>query len=55
VHRISVGGAFAFAALGALVEAARELQAGESASFFELTRQGASAAQDAFGASGAGR
>jgi 2-methylisocitrate lyase-like PEP mutase family enzyme len=50
VHRISVGGAFAFAALGAVVEAARELQAGDSAGFFDLTRVGASAAQSAFGA-----
>jgi 2-methylisocitrate lyase-like PEP mutase family enzyme len=50
VHRISVGGAFAFAALGAVVEAARELQAGESADFFDLTRTGASAARAAFGA-----
>jgi 2-methylisocitrate lyase-like PEP mutase family enzyme len=33
VRRISVGGSFAFAALGALVEAARELQAGESSTF----------------------
>jgi 2-methylisocitrate lyase-like PEP mutase family enzyme len=50
VHRISVGGAFAFAALGAVVEAARELQAGDSAGFFDLTRVGARAAQSAFGA-----
>jgi 2-methylisocitrate lyase-like PEP mutase family enzyme len=50
VQRISIGGAFAFAALGALVQAARELQAGESATFFDLTRVGASAAQTAFGA-----
>lgn len=49
VHRISVGGSFAFAALGALVEAARELQAGESTAFFERARVGSQAAQAAFG------
>jgi len=49
VRRISVGGAFAFAALGALVEAARELQAGDSATFLERARLGASAVQVAFG------
>jgi 2-methylisocitrate lyase-like PEP mutase family enzyme len=50
VRRISVGGSFAFAALGALVEAARELQAGDSSTFFERARLGSSAAQAAFGA-----
>lgn len=49
VRRISVGGAFAFAALGTLVEAARELQAGQSASFFERSRLGAGAVREAFG------
>ncbi len=48
VRRISVGGAFAFAALGALVEAARELQAGESATFLARAREGGTAAQAAF-------
>jgi 2-methylisocitrate lyase-like PEP mutase family enzyme len=48
VRRISVGGAFAFAALGALVEAARELQAGESAIFLDRARVGGAAAQAAF-------
>ena len=48
VRRISVGGAFAFAALGALVEAARELQAGDSATFLERARVGGAAAQAAF-------
>ncbi len=48
VGRVSVGGAFAFAALGALVEAARELQAGDSSMFLERARLGASAAQAAF-------
>lgn len=49
VRRISVGGAFAFAALGALVEAARDLQAGDSSAFLERARLGASAAREAFG------
>jgi len=48
VRRISVGGAFAYAALGALVEAAQELQAGDSASFFERARIGSNAATEAF-------
>lgn len=48
VRRISVGGAFAFAALGALVEAARELQAGESDTFLARARVGGEAAQAAF-------
>jgi 2-methylisocitrate lyase-like PEP mutase family enzyme len=50
VRRISVGGSFAFAALGALVEAARELQAGDSSTFFERARLGSSAVQAAFDA-----
>ena len=49
VRRISVGGAFAFASLGALVEAARELQAGDSSTFLERARLGSSAARGAFG------
>lgn len=49
VGRISVGGAFAFAALGALVEAARELQGGESSTFFERSGIGSSAVRAAFG------
>lgn len=52
VRRISVGGAFAFAALGALVEAARELQAGEGFGFLERARLGSAAVQAAFGVSG---
>lgn len=48
VRRVSVGGAFAFAALGALVEAARELQAGDSSDYFGRTSLGASAAEAAF-------
>ena len=48
VRRVSVGGAFAFAALGAVVEAARELQAGDSSTFLERARLGASATREAF-------
>jgi 2-methylisocitrate lyase-like PEP mutase family enzyme len=48
VHRISVGGAFAYAALGALVDAGRELQTGESAAFFELAGRGSQAVKEAF-------
>jgi 2-methylisocitrate lyase-like PEP mutase family enzyme len=48
VGRVSVGGAFAFAALGALVEAAQELQAGGSTTFLERARLGRSAARSAF-------
>lgn len=48
VGRISVGGSFAFAALGALVEAAQELQGGNSSTFFERARLGSSAVQAAF-------
>jgi 2-methylisocitrate lyase-like PEP mutase family enzyme len=48
VGRISVGGSFAFAAIGALVEAAQELQAGNSSTFFERAKLGSSAVRDAF-------
>jgi 2-methylisocitrate lyase-like PEP mutase family enzyme len=51
VSRISVGGAFALAALGALVEAAEELRQHGTYSFLERTRVGASAAVKAFGPS----
>jgi 2-methylisocitrate lyase-like PEP mutase family enzyme len=50
VARISVGGAFAFAALGAVVEAARELQEEGTAGFWERAAVGARAARGAFGA-----
>jgi 2-methylisocitrate lyase-like PEP mutase family enzyme len=50
VARVSVGGGFAFAALGALVEAARELQQDGTYSFWRLARTGADAAHDAFDA-----
>jgi 2-methylisocitrate lyase-like PEP mutase family enzyme len=49
VRRVSVGGAFAFAALGAVVEAARELREQGSYGFLELARSGRSAARAAFG------
>ncbi|MGH9065665.1 MAG: isocitrate lyase/PEP mutase family protein [Acidimicrobiales bacterium] len=49
VARVSVGGAFAFAALGALVEAARELRRGDL-TFWERAGLGASAARAAFSA-----
>jgi 2-methylisocitrate lyase-like PEP mutase family enzyme len=49
VARISVGGAFAFAALGAVVEAARELQEQGTYSYSELVRSGAAAFRGAVG------
>ncbi|HEV2814582.1 MAG TPA: isocitrate lyase/phosphoenolpyruvate mutase family protein, partial [Solirubrobacteraceae bacterium] len=49
VRRISVGGAFAFAALGAVVEAARELLDDGTYGFSERSRAGAKAARAAFG------
>lgn len=50
VRRISVGGSFAFAALGTLVEAARELQEGLTSHYFERARAGSTAALTAFDA-----
>jgi len=44
VARVSVGGAFAFAALAAVVEAARELREDGTAGYLELTTAGAQAA-----------
>jgi 2-methylisocitrate lyase-like PEP mutase family enzyme len=49
VSRVSVGGAFAFAALGALVEAASELRERGTYSFLERSARGARAAGEAFG------
>jgi 2-methylisocitrate lyase-like PEP mutase family enzyme len=49
VGRVSVGGAFAFAALGAAVEAARELREQGTYGFRELAAAGAQAARAAFG------
>jgi 2-methylisocitrate lyase-like PEP mutase family enzyme len=48
VHRISMGGAFAFAALGAVVEAARELREDGTFGFMAQARAGAIAARAAF-------
>jgi 2-methylisocitrate lyase-like PEP mutase family enzyme len=49
VRRISVGGAFAFAALGAVVDAADELRNRGTYGFTEQARKGAKAARAAFG------
>jgi 2-methylisocitrate lyase-like PEP mutase family enzyme len=48
VSRVSVGGAFAFAALGAAVEAARELREEGTYRFWEQARAGAKSARTAF-------
>jgi 2-methylisocitrate lyase-like PEP mutase family enzyme len=50
VARISVGGAFAFAAIGAVVEAARELREDGTYGFHERSRAGSVLARRAFGA-----
>jgi len=49
VARVSVGGAFAFAALGALVQAGEELRDHGTYGFWERAKIGARAAQEAFG------
>lgn len=51
VARISVGGAFAFAALGALVEAATELRTTGTTNYTRLSAIGQRAASQPFGAS----
>jgi 2-methylisocitrate lyase-like PEP mutase family enzyme len=48
VRRISIGGAFAFAALGALVEAANELRGEGTYGFWARSRVGAKVARTAF-------
>jgi 2-methylisocitrate lyase-like PEP mutase family enzyme len=48
VSRISVGGSFAFAALDALVEAARELREQGTYGYLQRARQGVKAARAAF-------
>jgi 2-methylisocitrate lyase-like PEP mutase family enzyme len=48
VARVSVGGAFAFAGLGAVVAAARELREHGTYGYSELARAGSSAAAQAF-------
>ncbi|HZV73784.1 MAG TPA: isocitrate lyase/phosphoenolpyruvate mutase family protein [Conexibacter sp.] len=50
VSRVSVGGGFAFAALGAVVEAARELREQGTCGYWEHLALGAQAARAAFGA-----
>jgi len=50
VRRISVGGAFAYAALGAVVEAARELREQGTYGFWDRAGPGAAAARSAFDA-----
>src|SRR5262249_7768401 len=49
VARISVGGAFAFAALAALCEAAEELRDRGTYGYLERSRDGVRAARSAFG------
>ena len=49
VHRISVGGSFAFAAFGALVEAGRDMLAGGTDGLFERAAIGREAVNEAFG------
>jgi 2-methylisocitrate lyase-like PEP mutase family enzyme len=49
VKRISVGGAFAFAALGAVAQAARQLREQGSYGYWELAAAGRTAASLAFG------
>ncbi|HUR86251.1 MAG TPA: isocitrate lyase/phosphoenolpyruvate mutase family protein [Solirubrobacteraceae bacterium] len=49
VARVSVGGAFAFAAAGAVVDAARELREEGTYGFLERARDGSRAARSAFG------
>jgi 2-methylisocitrate lyase-like PEP mutase family enzyme len=49
VARVSVGGAFAFAALGAVVEAGRDLLDRGTYSYWDLAGPGSKAARSAFG------
>jgi hypothetical protein len=49
VHRISVGGSFAYAAFGALVEAGRDMLAGSTDGLFERVVIGRDAVNEAFG------
>ena len=48
VSRVSFGGAFTFAALGAVVEAARELQERGTYTFWQHARPGSRSAKAAF-------
>jgi 2-methylisocitrate lyase-like PEP mutase family enzyme len=49
VARVSVGGAFAFAALAAVVDAARELREAGTAGYLDRTAAGVRAVREAFG------
>jgi 2-methylisocitrate lyase-like PEP mutase family enzyme len=49
VRRVSVGGAFAFAAVGAMVEAATELREAGTYGFWQRARAGSDATRSAFG------
>jgi 2-methylisocitrate lyase-like PEP mutase family enzyme len=49
VGRVSVGGAFAFAAVGAVVEAGTELREAGTYGFWQRARVGSDAAKSAFG------
>ncbi len=49
VSRVSIGGTFAFAALGTLAQAAREVQGQGAYGFWDLAAEGRSIAQEAFG------
>ena len=53
VKRVSVGGAFAYAAIDAVARAARELQEDGTYGFLEHTRAGSALARRAFGGEGA--
>jgi hypothetical protein len=46
---VSVGGAFAFAAVGAVVEAATELREAGTYGFWQRARAGSDATRSAFG------
>jgi 2-methylisocitrate lyase-like PEP mutase family enzyme len=50
VARVSVGGAFAFAALGAAADAAHELLESGTYGFWDVAARGAKGARAAFGA-----
>lgn len=52
VRRVSVGGAFAFAAFGALVDAATELRERGSYEYLQRSKSGATAARAAFRSAG---
>jgi hypothetical protein len=49
VRRVSVGGAFAFAAYASLIDAAEELRAGQGESFLQQAGRGKEISRQAFG------